>query len=729
MSLEWNTLADFCTIFITCLGRYTKLGDVELSSSPRALRIAGLLVAFFIIANLLMTVIIRILGSQMYPFFVAYYVWVPVYTCLIGALLYRERLKERSQLEGGYPILFVVVLTIAVRLIFIGQTEIISLDPLWYLDFGKFMQMGLMPYSEFYYPYPPVFAYFIFIIVWLAPSVDSFRVLAALMDAGVVITIWSLARRLVGPSWSGIAAMMYALFPISVIESGWNGHFEPIANLFMLTSLWCLLEGRHRVSGMLLGLGAATKFYPLALFPLFIFYLKEGKQRLEFLLVTVVSIAITFVPLSIAGLITGNGTIPDGSSSFGSPLRLFSSLFSFLSNPNETVVILNMLVIGGVVVGTVLTVRQFLRGNAESYWHEYQWTSLVLGITLIFAGVGAGVYPLTQASRLVYWRYPVDIGIVRGLSAVAIGLMVVREAYKSWKGPEPRAISLDSLLILVSATILLLLAMSRDVFYGWYILWSLPLFLLVRNKRLMLTVVLCLLLVYPSYTHDNFATLGFQEQRIWSDDFESVEGWVCLVNVSNSGLDPGQISAGVEGDGQSGRFWINTTSVDNVTLLRNVTASFTKAVSFVFEPTTEFATRITCSWDPTFGQVLDLSLTYEGTDSHGRPANGSIIPRSGLFTNLTHMLWRYAFWTESSDSGGGNVDNLTFTIYPAKIGEYWYIVDFLYTVYAGPLDPMYFLFTPILVAISLAAYIPLERESANWAAPAAKKTETGEDKT
>ena len=703
------------------------MGDVEMSFSPRGLRLANLLAAFFIVINLLMAVVIRILGSQMYPFFVAFYVWVPLYTSLIAALLYRERLRERSHLEGGYPIHLIVLLTIAARLVFVGQTELISLDPLWYLDFGKFMQMGLTPYSGFYFPYPPVFAYFILIITWLAPSVDSFRVLAALMDAGVVIAVWSLAGRLVGPRWSGIAAVLYALLPISIIESGWNGHFEPIANLFMLASMWFLLKGQHRASGLMLGLGAATKVYPLALFPLFLFYLKGWRTRLEFSLLTVISATLTFVPFLVAGLIGGGGAPPNGSSTTVSQFGFFSSLLGFLSNPNVGTTTLNILVIGGVVLGIVVTIHQLVKGNPGSYWHEYQWTTLILGLTLIFTGLIAGLYPLTPASRLVYWRYPVDIGIVRGLSAVGIGLMVLREAHKSWKGPEPRAISLDSLLILVSATILLLLAMSREVFYGWYILWSLPLFLLVRNKRLMLTVVLCLLLVYPSYTHDNFATLGFQEQRIWSDDFESVEGWVCLVNVSNSGLDPSQIVAGVETDGQSGRFWINTTGVYNTTLLRNVTVSFTKAVSIVFEPTTEFAARITCSWDPTFGKVSDLSLSYMGIDGHGRPANGSIIPQTGIFTNLTHILWRYAFWTEVSDSSG-TLDNLTLTIYPARIGEYWYIVDFFYTAYAGPLNPMYFLFTPILVAISLAAYVPLERESAKWASLAATKTETRQNK-
>lgn len=703
------------------------MSNVESSSGLRRLQFANLLVAFLVVINLFMVIVIRIQGSQMYPFFIAYYVWVPMYTSLIAALLYRERLKERSQIEGGYPIYFVVLLTIAARLVFIGQTELISLDSLWYLDFGKFMRMGLTPYSGFYFPYPPVFAYFILIIVWLAPSVDSFRVLAALMDAGVVIAVWSLARRLVGPRWSGTAAVLYALLPISIIESGWNGHFEPIANLFMLASLWFLLKGQHRASGLMLGLGAATKVYPLALFPLFLFYLKGWRTRLEFLLLTAASAAITFVPFFFAGLIGGGGVPPSGSSTGGSLFSLFSSLLGFLSNPSVGTMTLNILVIGGVVLGTVLTIRQLLKGNPRSYWHEYQWTTLILGVTLIFAGLVAGLYPLTPASRLVYWRYPVDIGIVRGLSAVGIGLMVVREAYKSWRGLEPHATPVESLMILVSGTIMLLLAMSREVFYGWYILWSLPLVLLVRNKRLVLTVVLCLLLVYPSYTHDNFATLGFQEQRMWSDEFESVEGWVCLVNVSNSGLDPNQIVAGVEGDGQSGRFLINTTGVDNATLLKNVTVSFTKAVSIVFEPTTEFAARITCSWDPTFGKVSDLSLSYMGIDSHGRPANGSIIPRAGMFTNLTHILWRHAFWTEVSDSSG-TLDNLTLTIYPARIGEYWYIVDFLYTVYAGPLNPMYFLFAPILVAISLAAYIPLERESAKWASLAATKTETRQNK-
>jgi hypothetical protein len=666
--------------------------------------------------NLFMVVVMRVTGSQMYPFFISVYIWVPIYVSLVSLLLYRENLTRGAESAGRFPIWMTVVLTVAVRLLFVGQTESISLDALSYLDFGRFMQMGKIPYAGFYFPYPPVFAYFIFVIINTIPSVDSFRVLAACTDGCVVVVLFGLARQIHHSSWSNAIALSYALLPMSIIESGWNGHFEPIVVLLTLLSMWFVLKGRTRLAGVLLGLSVATKIYPIALLPLYLFYLKQWRSRIEFTLAIVTSIAATFIPILAVGWI-GNGTAPPGESlSTQSLLGLLLSLLGFISNPNLVVATANIFLIAAIAIGIALTAFQFVRGNTLSYWHEYQWVMLFLGLFLVTAGLIAGVYPLTLESRLVFWRYPADVAIVRGVTIMSTGAVVLFMAYKVRRQSGAPEISSESLLILVSATVLLFLALSREDFFGWYLLWSAPLFMLVRNRRLGLTVLFCLLLAYPSYTHDNFVSLGFEEQRLWSDEFVSVSGWFSRVDVFNSELNPSQIACGSDTDGRYGHFWINTTQIANETLLENVSVSFTKSVYITHNTTTEFVARIGSSWDPTFGGSAALSLTYNGTNSANQSVHGTIIQQTTMFTNLTFMLWRHAFLPDPYGNQVGTIKNLTLTVYPYRIGTYEYIIDFFYTTQSGPLSPSGLLVVPFLTGMILVAYVIL-RKGLSYAVP------------
>ncbi|MEE9353523.1 MAG: hypothetical protein V3U94_03790, partial [Candidatus Thorarchaeota archaeon] len=185
----------------------------------REVKKVDILLAGSALLNILMAIAMRIVGSSMYPFFILIYVWIAVYAIFLSLILRRNRIAANPIIRKGVSLALLVVLTILVRLVFIGQTELISLDSVWYLDFGKFIQMDMMPYADFYFPYPPVFGYFIVVISNLAPSVDSFRILAALLDGAVLIVLWKIADRHAGPKWASFVALAYSLLPISIIES------------------------------------------------------------------------------------------------------------------------------------------------------------------------------------------------------------------------------------------------------------------------------------------------------------------------------------------------------------------------------------------------------------------------------------------------------------------------------------------------------------------------------
>ena len=243
-------------------------------------RIVDTLFVSLILLNVLMPFLMRLYGSQMYFFYFIVYTWIGLYALFLAALVRKHRLGNYRLIDTRAVLIVAAVLTVLTRFAFLGMSEQISLDALWYLDFGTFMKMGMVPYSGFYFPYPPAFAYVIMAVAFLLPSIDSFRVIMTIADTGVGLILYKLAQKFIGKHWGESTFLIYALLPIAVIESGWSGHFEAIVNLLMLAAIWFMLVKRPLLTGLFVGLAAATKIYPALLFPvLFSIFMVGVKER------------------------------------------------------------------------------------------------------------------------------------------------------------------------------------------------------------------------------------------------------------------------------------------------------------------------------------------------------------------------------------------------------------------------------------------------------------------
>ncbi len=656
--------------------------------------------------NIFIAFTLSIFGTQMYPFFIIVYIWIAFYIFLIAMLIRRERITEKPLIRNKMHLVGLGVLTIIIRLIFIGMTHYISLDALWYADFGTFMHMGVIPYTGFYFPYPPVFAYFIYVITSFFQGAIGFRLFAIAMDIAVLVSIWKLVQKEVGPKWASTAAMAYAFLPISVIESGWNGHFEPLVSFLLLISLWALVNQKNIISGIFLGLSVATKIYPIVVFPILFLYVKGWKNRLWFTLSAGISGALTFVPILLLSWTKDSG----GTSTSGSTLGFIESLFGFLF----TISLFSAIVTAAFAIVLILMVIHILRlinnNDPEVNQKIYQIVTVALGVIIVIMGIVSAFFPLLPMASEVFWRFPMDIGLVRGILTIGIGLLIVFNAHREWKIDMHKHVSIKSLLTLVKATALLFIAMARQFFYGWYLLWSIPFFLLIRDKRLSYTVILCLLLVFPNYTHDNFASLGFEETRHWEDEFVTVDGWATNIDIKGDFVNASQVSANVDSDGTNGRFCFDTRNITDDAYLRNISISYTKVVEINFDKSMEFVARIDSSWDPPFGRYADLSVSFEGNDANSEHINGSIIPITSVFTNLSYILWRFAFTNIDSPTHNGTLTLLNLTVYPAQRVESSYQIDFFYITNAGFLNPVYFIMIPSLLAIALFAFTILYNE-------------------
>ncbi len=657
-----------------------------------------------LVLNIVFPILLRITAGVMYSFFITVYVWIAAYALLLFLLLKWERSVRKPLIQGPLYFAAVFVAMLIFRSAFLGLDTYISLDPLWYLDYGKFMQMGRVPFSEFYFPYPPFFAYVIYTVMLIAPAVDSFRIFAMVMDGAVAFLIWKLASNHMNETKASTALLAYAFLPISIIESGWNGHFEPLASAFMLIGLWFMLHRRQKLSAVFLALGAVTKIYPIVLLPFALFYIKGLRERFEFFFTATATAALSYLPFALHGLLN-SGISGSGSTN---PSNFLLSQFEFILDWSFPNILVSILAYVGVLIGVLLIVKELALGSARTSRSSYFWASVFVGIILIIMGFTAVYYPFSTFSKGVYWRYPVDIGIVRGVSSAAIGMVILFRSYRSWQSGTRQIHSTESTLFLYSGAILLLLSLSRDVFYGWYLLWSVPFFLLLKNRRLGLTIVLALLLVYPSYTHDNFSSVGYAEARLWDGRFQSSMQWSVFVNTSGV-IDDDLIHASFAAKEDKGYFRFNTTAVTNRTLLSNVSIVYTRYVSFHFNDTVDFAARIYSKWNPTFGAYAFLSMKYEARNETGDQIEGTIIPASSQFTNLTTILWRYSFSSEYP-SANATVYKLQVVIHPRVTVASEYVFEEMYTTYIGLLNPVYFLIIPSLIALSLVGFALVQEE-------------------
>ncbi|MHA1928781.1 MAG: glycosyltransferase 87 family protein, partial [Candidatus Thorarchaeota archaeon] len=490
-----------------------------------------------------------------------------------------------------------------------------------------------------------------------------------------------------------------------IIESGWNGHFEPLVILLTLLSFWFLFEGRSRLSALSLALAVAAKVYPIVLFPIFVVYLKDWRERLEYTVIAAVTGIATFLPFFIPlWLRPSSGTIDESPLPTGS---LFESLFGQFESLG-IIELSSLLVFLCVGISIAIMIGLILKNNPNQNVGVYFGGTRAIGIVLIILGSIAAVFVAHPIATMTHWRYPLDIGLVRGVIAILLGSYLLMITLRKWHSDANEIATIEPLMTLACGALLLLMAISRTVFFGWYLLWSLPFFLIIKDRRLGFTVILCFLFLFPGYTSGDFASLGIEEEKIWSEDFTGVEDWNVTIYGTNESLSTGDITAGIENDNQFARLWFNTTSADQQALA-DIRIGISKEVTIDFDSSMDFVLKIAAGWDPTFGRCADLAFSFNGSFSNGDNMHGYFIPPSSMFTNLTYIQWRSALESQY-DTETISIRSLTFWILPVKSISSQYMIESMFTTSSGIIHPYFLILVPSLFSMNIIILIFLYRE-------------------
>ena len=157
--------------------------------------------------------------------------------------------------------------------------------------------------------YLPVYAFALAGVYWAylhmhLSWVILARILSILFDTGVVVLVGAVADAAGGRA--ALRRFQYACNPLAILVSGVHGQIEPACLLFSLAAFAIVLRAGPRVSGrlaatagILLGLGIATKTWPVLFGPALLLGLPSWRRRAQFAAGAAGVTALVFVSLPV----------------------------------------------------------------------------------------------------------------------------------------------------------------------------------------------------------------------------------------------------------------------------------------------------------------------------------------------------------------------------------------------------------------------------------------------
>ena len=186
------------------------------------------------------------------------------------------------------PLWLVLVFAALLRLPLLFSPPFLSTDLYRYVWDGRVQAAGISPYrfvpaapelkalrDGSIYPhinrkeyavtiYPPAAQLFFLATTRIAESVTWMKA-SVLACEGLAIWLLVLLLRMAGRP--GAEVLLYAWHPLALWEFAGSGHLDAAAIALVLGALLARARGRGALTGVLLGLAALVKIYPLALFP------------------------------------------------------------------------------------------------------------------------------------------------------------------------------------------------------------------------------------------------------------------------------------------------------------------------------------------------------------------------------------------------------------------------------------------------------------------------------
>jgi hypothetical protein len=175
----------------------------------------------------------------------------------------------------------------------------------YYVKELTLQSQGYLPYRDFPFSYPPLFLYALAPFFKLGADFAAIPIIVA--DALCAPLIYAIVRRQAGEILAVIASLVFVVSPFFIVYEGLSWLSEEPMLLFLLLSVYLLIEGRVGLSAASFAVSLLFKQDAIFALPAFciIFYKLYGFRRLAkgagILLAVVVIVSLPFLVLTPVG--------------------------------------------------------------------------------------------------------------------------------------------------------------------------------------------------------------------------------------------------------------------------------------------------------------------------------------------------------------------------------------------------------------------------------------------
>lgn len=416
---------------------------------------------------------------------VLYFLMLVAWLVAAGGLGATPLLRRLSRADGLRLSLAVFGVALAWRFLMLLQEDVLTNDLLSFVGRGQSYLHGAVPYTEdFQVRKPP--AYLLLAAgmgMSAGPTLVATRAIMSLVDALVALTVFWIGEERVSRPFGLAAGLLYAINPISAVSVGISGHYDPWVVMFALVGVWMMLRGNRTTSALLLGVGTALKLYPVVLLPWLLLSERRWSRRVLLAAVFTVPMVAVWVPMLLQNgdalsfyLSYQSSWEPKGGIAFG--IVTLAGMDPVSDSAGIVTRVVEAVFYGLLVAMFADWLR---RRDTSPDGHILDWFRVVtVGFAVLYGAsiVGGAV------------EYGVDAGMGVEATATVVGLAYASLAaiglwwvWTRWL-PGDHGLGPDDRLIVLSALSVNLLLLSSAQSNPWYLLWLLPLVLLVRSWRI-----------------------------------------------------------------------------------------------------------------------------------------------------------------------------------------------------------------------------------------------------
>jgi len=323
-----------------------------------------------------------------------------------------------------------------------------------YMPAATAFKSGLLPYNDFFYPYPPLFLYAQTAFSYFPLPAWSGAIPLVAADALTVLPVYLIARKFWGERNAVLASSLLVLAPTNLYYVDYLWLNPSLTTLFLMVSIYLLIEGRYDLSALTLAVSIGCKQTALFALPVILAVMLKGQRGRSGAVRYLLLVAFVCVLVSLPYLVI-------------SPGAYLASIFRVPAALWDSGLPANYFQIG---VGT---------GTAVSF-NTLDW------LTSKWALLSAGVYsPATLALPVFIffvpsaysWVYSVSSVLsIAGYLIITVGFLLLLRSV--WK--RKSVVQADLLRHVLCA---MLLVFTFYPLYKYYVVGIIPILVLLARNR------------------------------------------------------------------------------------------------------------------------------------------------------------------------------------------------------------------------------------------------------